>query len=47
MGDGTDPHFTDRITQMPLTLDGIKVVATLVRETAGKICDGKLVDMVL
>ena len=46
MVDGSDPHFTDRITQMGLTLEGIKMVATLVRETADRICDGKLVDFV-
>jgi acetoin utilization protein AcuC len=46
MIDGSDPHFTDRITQMGLTLEGIKMVATLVRETADRICDGKLVDFV-
>jgi acetoin utilization protein AcuC len=46
MVDGSDPHFTDRITQMGLTLKGIKMVATIVSETAGKICGGKLVDFV-
>ncbi|NVM22045.1 MAG: hypothetical protein HWN68_09735 [Desulfobacterales bacterium] len=46
MVDGSDPHFTDRITQMGLTLKGIKMVATLVSETADRICAGKLVDFV-
>jgi hypothetical protein len=31
---------------MGLTLKGIKMVATIVSETAGKICGGKLVDFV-
>jgi len=31
---------------MGLTLEGIKMVATLVSETADKICAGKLVDFV-
>jgi len=46
MVDGSDPHFTDRITQMGLTLAGIKMVASMVSETSAKICGGKLVDFV-
>jgi acetoin utilization protein AcuC len=46
MVDGSDPHFTDRITQMGLTLKGIKMVATLVSEAADRICAGKLIDFV-
>lgn len=46
MIDGTDPHFTDRITHMGMTLEGIKMVGRLVSQTADKICEGKLVDFV-
>ena len=46
MVDGSDPHFTDRITQMGLTLEAIKMVATVVSKTADKICAGRLVDFV-
>lgn len=44
--DGSDPHFTDRITQMGLTLEGIRMVGNIIRRMADKICEGKLVDFV-
>ena len=41
MVDGSDPHFTDRITQMGLTLKGIKMVAILVsRKHRGHVFTG-------
>jgi acetoin utilization protein AcuC len=46
MVDGSDPHFTDRITQMGMTLRGITMVGTLIRQTADEICQGKIVDFV-
>jgi acetoin utilization protein AcuC len=44
MVDGSDPHFTDRITQMGLTLEGIRMIADMVRETADHVCGGKVID---
>jgi acetoin utilization protein AcuC len=44
--DGSDPHFTDQITHMGLTLEGIKMVGSTVSDMADKICGGKLVDFV-
>lgn len=46
MVDGADPHFTDRITQMGVTLEGIKKVGRTISETAEDICGGKVVDFV-
>lgn len=44
MVDGSDPHFTDRITQMALTLEGIYMIGQVVRNTADEVCQGKVVD---
>ena len=46
MVDGTDPHFTDQITQMAMTLEGIETVGRIISRTAEEICEGKLVDFV-
>jgi acetoin utilization protein AcuC len=46
MIDGSDTHFTDRITQMGLTLEGIKMIGDIVRETAEEVCEGKVIDFV-
>ncbi|MCW4052811.1 MAG: hypothetical protein NWE78_06360 [Candidatus Bathyarchaeota archaeon] len=42
---GSDPHPSDEITQLGLTLEGFKYVGASVRKTAG-ICDGKEVDLI-
>jgi acetoin utilization protein AcuC len=46
MVDGTDPHFTDQITQMGMTLKGIETVGRIISRTANEICEGKLVDFI-
>jgi len=43
MVDGCDTHFRDRITQMGLTLNGIYMIADKVRQTADRVCQGKVV----
>jgi len=43
MVDGSDTHFMDRITQMGLTLKGIYMIADKVRQTADRVCQGKVV----
>ena len=43
MVDGSDPHFMDRITQMGLTLKGIRTIADKVRQTADRVCQGKVI----
>ena len=42
MVDGSDTHFTDRITQMGLTLKGIYMIANKVRGTAERVCQGRV-----
>ncbi len=46
MVDGSDPHFSDRITQMGLTLEGIRSIGSIIGQLASKICDGKVVDFI-
>jgi len=43
MVDGSDTHFMDRITDMGLTLRGIYSIADIVRRTANRVCQGKVV----
>lgn len=43
---GSDPHFADELTDLGLTLKGLKMVGTKVGEVAKAVCDGKLVDLV-
>jgi len=43
MVDGCDTHFKDRITNMGLTLEGIYMIADKVRQTADRVCQGKVV----
>ena len=40
---GSDTHFMDRITNMGLTLQGIYMIAEKVRQTANRVCRGKVV----
>jgi acetoin utilization protein AcuC len=46
MVDGSDPHFTDQITQMGLTLEGIRMVGQIASDTAQRLCAGRLVDFI-
>ena len=43
MVDGSDTHFMDRITNMGLTLRGIYMIGDKVRQSAEKVCHGKVV----
>ena len=42
---GSDPHFSDEITQLGLTLEGFRWIGRSVREIA-EICGGKEVDLI-
>lgn len=44
MVDGSDPHFSDQITQMGATLKGIWCIAQKVSQKADQLCEGKVVD---
>jgi len=43
MVDGSDIHYSDRITHMGLTLQGIHMIGDKVRCTADRICQGRVV----
>jgi len=40
---GSDPHFADMLGDLSLTVKGFFSVSRLIRETADKVCSGKLV----
>ncbi|MFC2000033.1 histone deacetylase, partial [Chloroflexota bacterium] len=43
---GSDPHFADELTNLGLTLDGLRMVGSKVGEVADSVCDGRAVDLV-
>jgi len=43
MVDGSDTHYSDRITHMGLTLQGIHMIGDKVRRMADRVCQGKVV----
>ena len=43
MVDGSDTHYSDQITYMGLTLQGIYMIGDKVRQTADRVCRGKVV----
>ena len=42
---GSDPHFADTLGNLRLTVNGFFELSSMIRETADKICQGKLVLM--
>jgi acetoin utilization protein AcuC len=42
---GSDPHFSDHLTNLGLTIEGFKMIGQKVRNLA-EICDGKEVDLI-
>ncbi|MBS7646649.1 hypothetical protein KEJ24_02260 [Candidatus Bathyarchaeota archaeon] len=43
---GSDAHFADALGDLSLTAKGFFVLSSLIRETANKVCDGKLVMLI-
>ena len=43
MVDGSDTHYSDRITHMGLTLQGIHMIGDKVKRTAERVCRGKVI----
>lgn len=41
--DGSDTHFSDGITQMGLTLKGIRTISSRVRDVATQVCHGRVI----
>ena len=46
MVDGCDTHFSDQITHMGLTLEGIRLIGEKIGQLAARMCDGKIIDFV-
>jgi acetoin utilization protein AcuC len=46
MVDGSDPHYTDRLTSMGLTLAGIRKIGEMISRKAEEVCQGRVVDFV-
>jgi acetoin utilization protein AcuC len=42
---GSDPHFDDRLTNLGLTIAGLRMLGSKVRQLA-EVCDGKVIDMI-
>jgi len=42
---GSDPHFADSLAEMYLTTAGFRMIGQKVRETADKVCGGRIVDL--
>jgi len=42
---GSDPHFSDQLTNLGLTIEGFKMIGEKVRNLS-KICDGKEIDLI-
>jgi acetoin utilization protein AcuC len=42
---GSDPHFSDGLTSLGLTVRGFKMIGEKVREMA-EVCDGKVIDLI-
>jgi acetoin utilization protein AcuC len=43
---GSDPHFADELTDLGLTLKGLRMVGAKVGEVAERVCNGKVVDLI-
>lgn len=42
---GSDPHFADRLTNLGLTLQGLRMIGRRVAEVADAVCDGRVIDL--
>jgi acetoin utilization protein AcuC len=43
---GSDPHFSDGLTHLGLTLDGFRMIGKKVKELANEVCNDKEVDLI-
>lgn len=43
---GSDPYFGDPLTKLGLSMNGLKMIGSKVRELS-KICDGKVIDLII
>jgi acetoin utilization protein AcuC len=42
---GSDPHFDDKLTNLGLTITGLRMIGSKVREIS-QVCEGKVIDMI-
>lgn len=42
---GSDPHFDDKLTNLGLTIEGLRMIGSKVRELS-QICEGRVIDMI-
>ena len=42
---GSDPHFADELTDLGLTMKGFHMIGKKVRQVAGRVCEGRRVDL--
>lgn len=43
---GSDPHFSDQLTNLALTINGFSLIGRTVREMAENVCKGRVIDMI-
>jgi acetoin utilization protein AcuC len=43
---GSDPHFSDQLTNLGLTVDGFRMIGENVKNMANSVCDGKVIDLI-
>ena len=43
---GSDPYFRDPLTRLGLTLNGLRMIGSKVRELS-RVCDGKVIDLII
>lgn len=43
---GSDPHFSDALTDLGLTLEGFKIIGEKVREVSSDVCNGRVADLI-
>ncbi len=43
---GSDPHFSDQLTNLALTINGFFLIGQRVREMADNVCQGRVIDMI-
>ncbi len=43
---GSDPHFSDQLTNLALTINGFSLIGRTVRELADNVSNGRLIDMI-
>ena len=43
---GSDPHFSDGLTNLGLSIEGFRLIGEKVREMANEVCQGRVIDLI-